>query len=140
MTMTKKDIKSKIDIKNNINLFLKINQNSDNTYGYKYLCRLENGVEVNLEGLIISQPTKITVQLSNVTSANYIITECLIPCDQKTITATIDDAGENKIVTLIDRDNEKIPEDYNFVIIAKNRHTHEQIVCDPQIRNKGKLD
>jgi hypothetical protein len=133
MTMSNKKIE------NHINLFLTINQKSDNTYSYQYLCRLDNGVEVNLQGLIISEPSKITVQLTNVTSASYIITECLIPCDQKTITATIDDIGKNKIVTLIDLDNEKVPEDYNFVIIAKNRHTHEQIVCDPQVRNRGTL-
>jgi hypothetical protein len=135
MTMSKKDIEK--NIKNNINLFLKITQNNDKTYSYQYLCRMDNGVEVKLEGLIISQPTKITVQLTNLTNAGYLITECLIPCDQKTITATINDVDTNKIVTLIDRDNERVPEDYNFIIIAKNRHTHEQIVCDPQIRNKG---
>lgn len=133
--MTKKDTKSKVDIKNNINLLLKISQNSDNTYCYKYLCIMENGVVVNLEGLVISESTEITVQLTNVTSASYIITECLIPCDQKTVTATIN----NKTVSIIDRDNEKVPEDYNFVIIAKNRHTHEQIVCDPQVHNKGEM-
>jgi hypothetical protein len=102
-----------------------------------------NGVEVNLEGLIVSEPTKITVQLSNVSSASYVITECLIPCDQKTITAKISDIDDgtqkNKIVTLIDRDNERVPEDYNFVIIAKNRQTLEQIVCDPQILNRGDM-
>lgn len=126
-------------INNHINLFLKITQNNDKKYSYQYLCRMENGVEVNLQGLIISEPTKITVALTHVTSAGYIITECLIPCDQKTVTAKIDDVNGNQIVTLIDRDNEREPEDYNFIIIAKNRHTHEQIVCDPQIHNKGKM-
>jgi hypothetical protein len=142
MTMTtKKDNKSdsKHNIKNNISLFLNITQNSDNTHGYKYLCRMDNGVQVNLEGLIISEPTKITVQLNNITNVGYIITECLIPCDQKTVTATLDGNDAARIVTLIDRDNEPEPKDYNFVIIAKNRHTHEQIVCDPQMINKGKL-
>ncbi len=139
--MSKKDIKndSNNTIKNTINLFLKITQNSNNTYNYQYLCRMENGVEVNLEGLIISQPTKITVQLTNVTRVGYIMTECLIPCDQKTVTATIDNTDDIRTVTLIDRDNESVPRDYNFIIIAKNRHTHEQIVCDPQIRNRGEL-
>ena len=126
------------DITNNINLFLKINQNSDKSYNYQYLCRLDNGVEVNLQGLIISEPTQITVQLSNLTQASYVITECLIPCDQNTVTAQIEEACGNQIVTLIDLDNEREPEDYNFIIIAQNRHTHEQMVCDPQVHNKGK--
>ncbi|MCO4799831.1 MAG: hypothetical protein KC484_11465 [Colwelliaceae bacterium] len=127
-------------IENHINLFLTINQKSDNTYSYQYLCRLDNGVEVNLQGLVISQPTKITVHLTNLTHAGYKITECLIPCDQKTVTAQIKESDKRQCVTIIDRDNEREPEDYNFVIIAQNRHNHQQIVCDPQIRNKGKDD
>lgn len=125
------------EIKNHINLFLTINQNNDNTYSYQYLCRMNNGVEVNLQGLIISEPTQITVQLSNLTNAGYMITECLIPCDQNTVTAQIEQARDKQLVTIIDRDNERVPEDYNFIIIAKNQHTHEQIVCDPQVQNKG---
>lgn len=125
------------EIKNNINLFLTINQNNDNSYSYQYLCRMDNGVEVNLQGLIISEPTQITVQLSNLTHASYMINECLIPCDQNTVIATIDEKNNN-MVTIIDRDNECEPKDYNFIIVAKNRHNHEQIVCDPQVRNKGK--
>ncbi|MEW6982668.1 DP-EP family protein [Colwelliaceae bacterium 6471] len=126
-------------IKNHIKLFLKINQNNDNSYTYQYLCRMANGVEVNLQGLVISEPTQITVELTNLTQAGYKITECLIPCDQNTVTAQIEQASGQQIVTLIDRDNEREPEDYNFIIIAQNRHTHEQIVCDPQVHNKGKL-
>ena len=128
---------SKKDITNKIELFLKITQNSDTAYSYQYLCRLNNGVEVSLQGLVISEPTEITVALTNLTSAGYIITECLIPCDQKTVTATIDETDDNRTVTIIDRDNERVPEDYNFIIIAKDRNTHEQIVCDPQVQNKG---
>ncbi|MBL4940288.1 MAG: hypothetical protein JKY81_01345 [Colwellia sp.] len=135
--MTENNLQS--HIKNNINLFLTITHNTDNSHNYQYLCRMDNGVEVNLQGLIISEPTQITVQLSNVTHANYVITQCLIPCDQKTITAQIEKAGDKQIVTLIDRDNEQEPEDYNFIIIAKNRHNHEQVVCDPQVHNKGKM-
>ena len=131
--------KKEKEIKNNINLFLAISQNSDNSYSYKYLCLMDNGVEVNLAGLVISQPTKITVELTSQTNGGYIITECLIPCDQKTVTATIDSADGKKTVTLIDRDNERVPEDYNFIIIARNRHTNAQIVCDPQIQNKGTI-
>lgn len=130
---------SNTKIKNHINLFLSINQNPDNTYNYQYLCRLDNGVEVNLQGLVISEPTKITVQLTNLTHAGYKITECLIPCDQQTVTAKIEESDKRQCVTIIDRDNEREPEDYNFVIIAQNRHNHQQIVCDPQIHNKGKM-
>ena len=127
------------EIKNHINLLLAINQNNDNTYSYQYLCLMDNGVEVNLQGLTISEPTKITVQLTNLTQAGYTISECLIPCDQKTVTAQIKQNCDKQLVTIIDRDNEREPEDYNFVIIARNRHSHAQIVCDPQIQNKGKL-
>jgi hypothetical protein len=128
---------SNTKIKNHINLFLSINQKADNTYSYQYLCRLDNGVEVNLQGLVISQPTKITVQLTNLTHAGYKITECLIPCDQQTVTAKIEECDKRQCVTIIDRDNEREPEDYNFVIIAQDRHSHVQIVCDPQVQNKG---
>jgi hypothetical protein len=133
MTMSNKEIK------NHINLFLTINQNNDNTYSYQYLCRLDNGVEVNLQGLIISEPTQITVQLSNLTHTGYSISECLIPCDQKTVTAQIEKCDHKQLVTIIDRDNECEPEDYNFIIIARNRHSHAQIVCDPQVQNKGTM-
>ena len=126
-------------IENHINLFLTINKNSDNSYSYQYLCRLDNGVEVNLQGLVISEPTKITVQLTHLTHTGYKITECLIPCDQQTVTAEIEECDNSQLVTIIDRDNEKEPEDYNFVIIAQNRHSKQQIVCDPQVHNKGEL-
>lgn len=126
-------------IENHIDLYLKINQNNDNSYNYQYLCRLDNGVEVNLQGMVISEPTQITVQLTNLSHAGYKITECLIPCDQKTVTAKITECDNRQLVTILDRDNEREPEDYNFIIIANNRHTGEQIVCDPQVTNKGKL-
>jgi hypothetical protein len=86
---------------------------------------------------VISEPTQITVQLTNLSHASYKITECLIPCDQKTVTAQIKECDKRQCVTIIDRDNEREPEDYNFIIIANNRHTGEQIVCDPQVRNRG---
>tara|TARA_B110000467_G_C18308536_1_gene476354 strand:- start:154 stop:456 length:303 start_codon:yes stop_codon:yes gene_type:complete len=98
---------------------------------------MDNGVLVNLEGMIISKATQITVSLTSLASANYTISECLIPCDQETVTATIDHSDNNPIVTILDWDNELRPKDYNFVIIAKNKHTQEQIICDPQIRNRG---
>ena len=125
------------EITNHINLFLSINKEPDNSYTYQYLCRLDNGVDVNLQGLAISEPTKITVQLTNLTHASYKITECLIPCDQKVVTAEIKECDKRQLVTILDRDNEREPEDYNFVIIAQNRRSHQQIVCDPQITNKG---
>ena len=124
-------------IENHINLFLSINQKPDNTYSYQYLCRLDNGVEVNLQGLVISQPTQITVQLTHLTLAGYKITECLIPCDQKTVTAQIEKCDARQVVTILDLDNEREPEDYNFVIIAQDCNNHQQIVCDPQVHNKG---
>lgn len=126
-------------IQNIIQLSLRINQNSDNSYHYQYLCCLENGVKVNFEGLVVSEPTKIIVQLTGLASHNFIITECLIPCNQQTVTAKIHQENDNNIVTIIDRDNEPTPEDYNFVIVAMNRQNKEQIICDPQIRNKGKM-
>lgn len=131
MTMSNKKIE------NHINLFVSINLKTDNSYSYQYLCRLDNGVEVNLQGLVISEPTQITVQLTNLSHAGYKISECLIPCDQKTVTAKITECDNRQLVTILDRDNEREPEDYNFIIIANNRHTGEQIVCDPQVRNRG---
>ena len=131
---------SNTSIKNHINLYLNITKNSDHSYSYQYLCCMKNGVLVNLEGMIISKATQITVSLTNYTSGGYSIAECLIPCDQKTVTATIDQESINPIVTIIDRDNEAMPKDYNFVIIAINKHTQEQIVCDPQIQNKGTMN
>jgi hypothetical protein len=99
---------------------------------------MDNGVVVKLEGLVISEPTIITVQLADVTNASYIITECLIPCGQQTVTANIHDVNGTKMVTLADKDDEIGPKSYNFVIIANDKLTGEQIVCDPQARNKGK--
>jgi hypothetical protein len=99
---------------------------------------MDNGVVVNLEGLFISQPTIITVQLTNVTNASYVITECLIPCGQQTVTANISEVNGLKTVTLADQDNEIGPKSYNFVLIANDKQTGEQVVCDPQARNKGK--
>jgi hypothetical protein len=99
---------------------------------------MESGAVVNLQGLVIAEPTKITLELDSATNANFDITQCLIPCDQKTLTAEIKHVDGKKVVTLIDRDNEKDPEDYNFIIIAVNLHTREQVVCDPQIRNKSR--
>lgn len=127
-----------VNINNHVNLFLTINQQADKSYRYQYRCRMDNGVEVNLLGLIISEPTQITVQLSNSTNANFDITQCLIPCDQTTVTAQIEQGKGTQLVTIIDRDNERIPEDYNFVIIAKDLHTSQLVVCDPQVANKGK--
>ncbi len=144
MTNEKTKCNDKIKIKNKITLLLAITQNNDNTYKYKYLNRMSSGVEVNLEGLYISEPTEITVQLISPSSTTYEIVECLIPCDQETVTAEITELFDRngkkyQTVTIIDRDNEPEPEDYNFVIIAKNQHTDEQIVCDPQIRNRGTM-
>ncbi|MGL1957286.1 MAG: hypothetical protein OCD00_08220 [Colwellia sp.] len=126
-------------IKNHINLFLTINKNNNNSYSYQYLCRLDNGVEVNLQGLVISEPTQMTLQLTNLTHAGYKITECLIPCDQNTVTAQIEECSDRQLVTIIDLNNEREPKDYNFIIIAQNRHSHQQIVCDPQVQNTGTL-
>lgn len=78
------------------------------------------------------------MQLTDVTKASYVITQCLIPCDQKTVTASIRDINGSQVVTLTDKDNETGPKSYNFVIIANDKQTGEQIVCDPQARNKGK--
>lgn len=130
---------STIKIKNHIHLFLQINQNSDNTHSFQYLCRMGDGVVVNLQGLHISEPSKITIELTNVTNVSFDINQCLVPCDQKTVTAEINCVDGQNVVTLIDRDNEIGLEDYNFIIIAVNRHTKEQIVCDPQIRNRGTM-
>ena len=127
-------------IKNTITLFLEITKVDNKSHSYRYLSLMDNGIVVNLEGLVISEPTKITVQLTNVTNSSYVITECLIPCQQKTVTASIDDIDGTKIVTLLDYDNEKGPETYNFVIIANDIVTGEQVVCDPQARNKGSKD
>jgi len=127
-----------IQIQNRITLYLEITKNYDNSHSYRYLSLMDNGAVVNLEGLVISQPTIITVQLTDVTKASYVITQCLIPCDQKTVTANIRDINSSQLVTLTDKDNETGPKSYNFVIIAKDKQTGEQIVCDPQARNKGK--
>lgn len=124
-------------IKNIINLYLTITQNDDSSYSYQYLSLMDNGVLVNLQGLKISEATTINVELTSVTNASYVISECLIPCGQKVISAEIQDNDENKVVVITDLDDEIGPKDYNFVIIAKNRHSQQQIICDPQVRNKG---
>lgn len=127
---------------NNIELFLKVTKSVNNGYHYRYVCRMDNGVEVNLEGLIISQATQITVQLTEITNHNFEIAECLIPCDQNTISAHIRDNSENKqrVITVTDLNNEKEPHDYNFIVIVKDRQTQEQVICDPQVRNKGTIN
>ena len=126
-------------INNTINLFLKLTENIDKKISHQYLCLLDNGVEVKLEGLKISQPTKIIVKLDNISKVDYIISECLIPCDQKTVTATIKNIEQcdDNMVIVIDRNNEVEPKDYNFIIIVQNRTTKQQTVCDPQVRNTG---
>lgn len=126
-------------INNTINLFLKLTENIDKKISHQYLCLLDNGVEVKLEGLKISQPTKIIVKLDNISKVDYIISECLIPCDQKTVTATIKNIEQcdDNMVIVIDRNNEVEPKNYNFIIIVQNRTTKQQTVCDPQVRNTG---
>ena len=126
-------------IENHIRLLLKIKQNHDHSHSFQYLCRMENGVVVNLQGLVISEPTIMTVELDSATSTNFDITQCLIPCGQKTLTAEIKEVDGQKLVVLVDKDNEEKPEEYNFIIIAVNQHTSKQVVCDPQIRNKGTM-
>ena len=122
---------------NTITLFLEITKGDNNSHNFRYLSLMDNGTVVNLEGLVISEPTTITVQLTNVTNTSYVITQCLIPAGQCTVTASIEDVEGTITVTLIDSDNEQRPETYNFAIIANNRLTGEQVVCDPQARNKG---
>ncbi len=126
------------EIQKHIRLFLDITKLNDNTYDYQYSSLMDNGVVVELKGLMISQPTQITVELTSVSNASYAISDCLIPCDQDTLSAKIHIANDKQVVTLVDLDNELLPEEYNFIIIAKSLATQEQIVCDPQIHNKGK--
>lgn len=122
---------------NNMNkmyLKLEIKQNADNTFNYQYYSVLESGVVVKVEGFIINQPTQFEIELSNKTKASYTIKECLVPGNQDVVTV---EKLKKFSVTLIDKDNELEPEDYNFIIIATSNETGAQIVCDPQIINRG---
>lgn len=77
------------EIHNHIRLFLNITKTNESTYDYQYTSLMDNGVVVELKGLMINQPTEITVELTSVSSASYAITDCLIPCDQKTLSAKV---------------------------------------------------
>lgn len=119
---------------NKLHLQLAINRNADNTYRYQYYSLFDNGVVVKVDGFIIDKPTRFKVELSKKTKDGYIIKECLVPGHQDVV--TVESLNDHK-VTLLDKDNEADPEDYNFIIIALDVHSGKEIVCDPQIRNKG---
>ncbi|QOL25212.1 hypothetical protein LP316_13050 [Thalassotalea sp. LPB0316] len=122
---------------NQIELQLSIYKKPDLSYGYQYYAVLDNGAVIKAVGFIINQATKFKIDLSKNTEQGFEIKQCLIPGDQDVVKV---DKISHKSVTIIDKDNEKDPEDYNFIIIAVNKHTGQQVVCDPQIRNKGEID
>jgi|GEM_PF-1575548 len=125
--------------KNTIHLILKIAENCDKTFSFKYLCRLDNGVEVALEGIKITKKTNITVELHELTRLHYKMTQCLLPCGQDTVTGELKEVDGNYQAIITDTDKKIEPQNYNFVIVAKCRVTSREVVCDPQIRNRGNL-
>lgn len=126
---------SKNDI-NNIILKLVISRTNNIEFEFQYYSVLDNGVIVKAEGFIINKPTRFLIELSDTTRNSFSIKECLIPGLQRTV--TVEKQTENEVV-VFDKDNDLDSEDYNFIIIAVNDDTGKQIVCDPQIKNRGRF-
>lgn len=120
---------------NQLELSLDIKQNSDLSYSFQYNVKMSNGAFVKLEGINLSEESIITISLSHKSLYQFEIQECLIPCGQQTLTGKVTEKSGEKQVILHDLDNDKKPTDYNFIIIAINKASGEQVVCDPQIRN-----
>lgn len=118
---------------NEINLLL----NVDPT-GFQYLYCLPNGVVVDFKGLNITTSSIINVNLTSDSNQTFIIDSCTIsPSDQSTVTAKIK-GDTTKTVVITDTDDEQGPASYYFSVTVLDRKTQKPIICDPQIRNRGK--
>lgn len=120
---------------NLLNLLLDISKTSENTYIYQYYSVLDSGAVVKVHGFVTERPTKFLVELSETSIANYEIKECLVPGLQYVVLV---EEVTKQSVKIFDKDSDTVPKDYNFIIIATDKHTGKQIVCDPQVRNKVK--
>jgi hypothetical protein len=119
---------------NQINLLLKVDSS-----GYQYLYCLDNGVLVDFKGLKVSASTIINIELTSDSNETYIIDACIItPSNQNTVTAKITGKKTKKVV-ITDTDGEEGAENYYFAVTVLNRNTQVPTICDPQVRNRGKL-